>query len=245
MGDSRFLNELTSLLEEGSKLLASTVDVRKDGESADSGLDRMAYENWFTRASRVVRQLLPERHEEFTCLYRLPRRPREIDVSTYTISDYMAGIGLVHHDSLNVVKSKFFNQMAILMSAMDVLPSRISDITNVIRADLFDGELAVARELAKRGHLRGAGAVAGVVLERHLRQVVVDRALPLRKKSPTIADVNDLLKGSDVYDVPTWRRIQLLGDLRNLAVHDKERAPTGDEIDELIRGVASTIKSVF
>lgn len=115
----------------------------------------------------------------------------------------------------------------------------------MVQADLFDSELDAAKELHKRGFLRAAGAVAGVVLERHLQQVAENHELAIKKKRPSIADFNDRLKNADVLDVPTWRHIQRLADLRNLCDHSKDREPTSDEVVELISGVEKYTKSLF
>ena len=66
----------------------------------------------------------------------------------------------------------------------------------------------------------------------------------MKKKNPTIADFNDALK-DNAYDVVEWRRIQRLGDIRNLCDHSKDREPTKDEVEELISGTERTIKTVF
>jgi hypothetical protein len=66
-----------------------------------------------------------------------------------------------------------------------------------------------------------------------------------KKKSPTIADYNDALKNADIIDVPNWRNIQRLGDLRNLCSHSKDRDPNPDEIQELINGVKKIMKTLF
>ena len=42
------------------------------------------------------------------------------------------------------------------------------DIRQLVQADLFDSELDAADELGKKKFTRAAGALAGVVLERHL-----------------------------------------------------------------------------
>ena len=63
-------------------------------------------------------------------------------------------------------------------------------------ADLFDSELDAAEALAKKKFLRGAGAMAGVVLEKHLRQVCSNHSVKISKKAPTINDLNDLLKAA-------------------------------------------------
>ena len=87
--------------------------------------------------------------------------------------------------------------------------------------------------------------MAGVVLERHLAQVTSNHNVTIRKQHPTINDLNELLKGANVLDVPTWRLVQRLGDIRNLCDHNKSREPTTDEIGELIEGVAKITKTVF
>ncbi|MCJ7812556.1 hypothetical protein MUP95_04455, partial [bacterium] len=111
-------------------------------------------------------------------------------------------------------------------------------------AELQDSELNAAVQLKKISK-RAAGALAGVVLERHLQRIAENHKIVIRKKSPTISDLNDPLKQEGVYDVPTWRKIQLLADIRNLCSHQKESEPTDEQVDELISGVNSVIKSVF
>jgi hypothetical protein len=115
----------------------------------------------------------------------------------------------------------------------------------MVRADLFDSELDAAHELAKHGFARGAGAIAGVVLEKHLIAVCDARGVKLKKSHPTISTMNDGLKDATVIDVPTWRFIQHLGDIRNLCDHGKGREPSTQEIDDLIAGVKKISKTVF
>jgi len=114
-----------------------------------------------------------------------------------------------------------------------------------VKADLFDSELDSAKELAQKGFLRDAGAIAGVVLEKHLAQVCTNHSLSIRKKDPNIGDLNDLLKNAGVLDVPAWRQIQRLGDLRNLCDHNKNREPTKEEVLELIEGTDKLSKTLF
>jgi hypothetical protein len=119
------------------------------------------------------------------------------------------------------------------------------EIRQLVQADFFDSELEAASELAQKGFLRAAGAVAGVIVEKHLGQVATNHNVVTKKKHPTISDFNDLLKSTGAIDVPEWRRIQRLGDLRNLCDHNKHRDPTKDEIEELISGVSKLMKTVF
>jgi hypothetical protein len=67
---------------------------------------------------------------------------------------------------------------------------------------------------------------------------LVNHSIKSRKKHPTIADMNDLLKSDTVIDIPTWRQIQRLGDIRNLCDHNRNREPSQNEVEELIAGVS-------
>ena len=119
------------------------------------------------------------------------------------------------------------------------------DLKGLLQADLFDSELDAAKELGKKGFLRGSGAVAGVVLEKHLSQVCDNHGVKSRKKHPSISDYYQLLKDNEIIDKIEWRFIQRLGDLRNLCAHKKDREPTKEDITELIEGVDKVIKTVF
>jgi hypothetical protein len=83
------------------------------------------------------------------------------------------------------------------------------------------------------------------VLERHLQRVAKNHHIAIRKKDPSISDLNEPLTAQGIYDVPTWRKIQLLADIRNLCSHQKAAEPTNDQVEEIISGVAAVIKSVF
>jgi hypothetical protein len=139
----------------------------------------------------------------------------------------------------------FSVQLEILKSVEARFESSLFDIRQLVQADLFDSELDTARELLKKGFLRPAGVVAGVVLEKHLTQVCDNHSVVIRKQHPTIGDFNDLLKSSDILDIPTWRSVERLGDLRNLCGHNKQREPNKEEVTELIGGVDKITKTLF
>jgi HEPN domain-containing protein len=173
-------------------------------------------------------------------------------MSTYTIQDWLNGLrastdyaGQKRFQDESIVFMRFSTQLDILRSANRRFESSLLDIRQLVQADLMDSELETARELLKRGFHRAAGAMAGVVLEKHLQQVVSNHAVTIRKKSPGIADLNEVLKGAGVLDVPTWRFVQRLGDLRNICSHGKDREPTSGEVEELVAGVEKITKTVF
>jgi len=206
------------------------------------------YEIWYTEALQVIKQIIPDRLNDFIILYKNDKR-KQTDYSTYTISDAL--LGIITRRGYEVIADskaaypKFQQQIDILLSAIKRFNSSLFDIKQIVQADLFDSELNAAKELSKKGFLRGAGAICGVVLEKHLKQVAENHKVIINKKNACISDVNELLKKEEIIDIPNWRFIQHLGDLRNLCDHSKEREPKKEEIDDLIQGVEKIIKSIF
>ena len=229
--------EFKSLVEKQSNLL----NLAKN--EADWDEFGVTYQDWYSRAYKVVESLASERLEEFNSYYLIDPKRKALTDSNYVIQDYIRGI-IPSRLQWNLLRIRITNQMHILMSLDSRIDSVLQDITGHLFADLQDSELAAADQL-KKVSMRAAGALAGVVLERHLQRVVQNHRISIRKRSPSISDLNDPLKNAGVYDVPTWRKIQLLADIRNLCAHQKNREPTDDEVDELISGVNSVIKSIF
>ena len=210
------------------------------------------YQTWFSEAAVVLRQLLSDRHTEFVDLYRSDPRRKGVTLTTYSIQDWLNGVrttvnewGNKPFDDFAAVTMRFSTQLQILKAAAQRFESSLFDIRQLVQADLFDSELCAARSLAKHGFLRAAGAIAGVVLEKHLGQVASNHSVAVRKKHPGISDLNDDLKNAAVVDVPAWRQVQRLGDIRNLCDHDRKREPTPEEVEELISGVEKLTKTLY
>lgn len=207
------------------------------------------YQSWYTKAYRVIKQIIPERLAEFEKMYKGDEKRKEISFMNYCIYDYILGLqtsirGEVIASRKNAI-TKMEIQLLILSSAADKFKSSLFDITEILQADIFDTELDSAHELNKKGFSRAAGAVTGVVLEKHLSHICSLHQLKPRKNNPSISDFYQILKDNEIIDTPTWRFIQHLGDIRNLCDHNKEREPTKEEVTEFIKGVDKIIKSVF
>jgi hypothetical protein len=230
--------ELDALVKSGVKLLPKIAGEKRDISKFITG-----YHPWYTRALAVVRHLLPDRLADFQRLYHLEKR-KMINSSTYTMEDYITGVDPDRFDFRAAAHNKFVTQIGILSSAMSRIDDILSHIQGVLQADIFDSEIETASYLHKNGHLRAAGAIAGVVLETHLGNVCEHHQIKIAKRNPTISDLNDLLRDKGVYDVATWRKIQHLGDLRNLCTHARRREPTPDEVQDMIDGVSKIIKTI-
>lgn len=206
---------------------------------------RKEYQKWYTKAYRVILQIIPERLQEFESLYKSDPKRKELSYANYTISDYLIDIcntsnGRGPKDAI----PKMEIQSQILNSARERFKSSLFDIKEILQADIYDSELETAKELNKKGFTRAAGAVAGVVLEKHLAHVCATHHLKIRKANPSISEYNQILKDNELTDTATWRFIQHLADVRNLCDHHKDREPKKDEVDEYIIGIMKITKTV-
>jgi len=252
--------ELTALRERGHHLYLAMIDdvrglpddFKKDLKEKKIKLPSFGrdYDSWYSEALAIIKHLLPDRVDDFIKQYKQEKR-KDIDFLTYGISDYILGVRTTRGYQEDVVADKSAAvgkmeiQNSILAAVEKRFESKLYDIQEVLQSDVFDSELEAARELTKKGFVRGAGAIAGVVLEKHLGHVCEIHSLKSRKKRPTISDFYQMLKEKEIIDTPKWRFIQHLGDLRNLCDHPKDRDPTKDDAMELIEGVEKVIKTVF
>ena len=244
--------------------MATEGEVRKELDSLLAGFDPLLklatakdivgfgleYQKWYSRALKLVELLGPDRLEEFRAYYLADPKRKSYDVVTYTIQDFIKGHGATTNawdkpqwDIYNLVGARLMNQLHILESLSSRLGTVLADVKGHLLAEIEDEELQVATRLLKI-NIRAAGALTGVVLESHLQRVAENHKIAIGKKNPTISDLNDPLRNAGVYDMPTWRRIQHLADIRNLCDHKKQREPKEEEVQDLIAGVSSVIRNV-
>jgi len=264
----KYKQDLRRLIDDGDQLLMAIQAeflrddfhnelkrVLKDEKKVSQYLEKLpsfssGYQTWYSEALILLKQLLPNRISDFVKLYEKPTTNRKnITCENYVIEDALQGICITRGwEKEKVVGpdaaiSRFTQQINIIKSINRRFESSLFDIKQLVQADLFDSELDTARELNKKGFVRGAGAVAGVVLEKHLAQVCENHTIKVRKKNPAINDFNKLLKDKNVIEMEDWRFIQFLADSRNLCDHDKKREPKKEKIEELINGVDKITKT--
>ncbi|MBX3431685.1 MAG: hypothetical protein KF779_19025 [Hyphomonadaceae bacterium] len=249
IGEAAFLKQVKADIEKRAKEPGADFDkeatLKANVELPDF---KVAYEAWYSEALALIGQLLPERLENFKSFYEKPRARKSVQYGNYVMQDYLQNL-TVRLGGDPVVEPKaalpqFRQQLAIVQAAKKRFESSLFEIRQLVQAELFDHEIESARELLKSKFVRAAGMVAGVVLEKHLRQVCEDHKLKASKKNPGIADLSELLKSNSVISVPQWRQIGFLADVRNLCGHAKSAEPTPEQVGDLIDGVQKVLKTV-
>lgn len=207
------------------------------------------YQVWFSEAQNVVKQVLPDRFADFNSHYEYPRVRKSISYGNYMVRDYLQGLQVTRSyevvvDSTAAI-NEFRQQLNIIKAARSTLDSVLMDLRGMLQADLFDSEVEAAEALMKAGYMRASGAMCGVVIERHLQSTCAAHNITVRKKHPNISDLNQLLKDSGIIEVPQWRFVQHLADIRNLCDHAKKKEPSGEEISDLVLGTKKILKTIF
>lgn len=207
------------------------------------------YQIWYSESLVLIKQLLPDRLNDFIKQYEVPKSRKEIDHWNYVIEDYLQSLITKRLWEIKVDWSsaipKFEQQLNIVRSIEKRFESSLFDIKQLLQADLFDNELEAAKELNKKWFIRWAWAIAWVVLEEHFQNICDSHSIKVSKKNPWINDFNDLLKSEWIIEIDMFRFIQRLWDLRNKCDHKKTIEPTKEEIEELINWVDRVIKTVF
>ena len=203
----KYINDLESLIQQGVDLQYGMINELKEEYKADfvklskeekSLCEGKSFKNkynaWYNESLMLVKQLMPDRVDDFIMQYRQPKR-KEITFSTYTISDYLMDVET--HDAWDNISvgrktglTKFQQQYSIIVSLKLRFASSLYDIRQLVQADMMDSEIEAAKHLLKNGFLRAAGAICGVVLEKHLSNVCNKHGLKSKKKNPCINDFN-------------------------------------------------------
>ncbi len=261
----RYKKDLEALIETGGQLAnAITFECKPEefkaevkrqlGNKAKEFIEEIpsfssTYQRWYSESKVLIKLLLPDRLDDFVRHYEKPKGRKDISFENYRIEDALQGLRITRAGDVLADAAAAIphvqQQFQILKSVQARFESSLFDIRQLVAADLLDSELEAAGELAKNKFLRAAGAVAGVVLEKHLMQVCNNHSIKVSKKAAGINDLNELLKRASVIDVPQWRFIQHLGDIRNLCDHNKAAEPTPSQVDDLVTGVGKVTKTIF
>lgn len=261
MSDEELKKQIQVLIHDGRKILYTCVyktgyneipkesveDVKKFAKEVGDFKEK--FHTWYSRAYRIVELLLPERLEEFETLYRGQKNLKTLDALTAGMSHYLRGIVTTSYGEERNYLGTFViglqQQIHILNGVSENLSDTLFNLRSEIRDGLYRSEIETAEDLLKAKQMRAAGAVCGVVIESHLREVCATHKISFRKKNLAISDFNEELKKEKVVDTPTWRLITRCGDIRNMCVHAKDREPTKDEVEDLIRGTSKILSDVF
>lgn len=123
---------------------------------------------------------------------------------------------------------------AVLLAAKeDYEGGYLNELKLLVQSEVFDSELEQASELLASGYIPAAALTAGIVLEAGLREMCVDRALPIGKLDKMNAD----LAKAGAYNKLVQKQITALADIRNNAAHGHYDQFSKDDVSSMIKDV--------
>ena len=265
MDREQIKKELHDLIIEGRDIQNLILSKRDPSKIADNEKNRKflivlnkkfetperAYHSWYDRAYEWVRKLSPRSLKEFEEHYtgdKHAQQTKGLNYMTAGTTHYIQQRAIIlnghridFYDNFNIGMNE---QKFILIRIYDNFNDRIFNLENDIHNSVYESELDIAKDIQEQGYLKIAGAVAGVIIEAHLKTLVAKKDLPIKtekNKSPTMDDYNTALKKDKTYGTATWRLIQRCGDIRNDCTHSNEDKPTKKETDDIIRAAEQII----
>src|SRR5215469_16847683 len=184
------------------------------GKKQETEPFEVGYQRLYSRTLPLMKDLAPDRYDEFQSYYFREWRMPETRLWDFVVRDYILGrTGTVTGDKARSETLRCFtSQLAILRSVGDRIESTQLDTADQAERSLQLALLDTANGLIKINE-RAAGALAGVVLETHLRKLATSRKLRFLKKSPSPRELADMLKEAQVLDIPVHSQVIWIADI--------------------------------
>ena len=166
---NRYKKDLETLVKRGKTLesvlelemiLAELKSRKRDNKDKDELEKRSGrlpsfnseYQGWYSEAKALIKQLLPDRLDDFVRHYEKPRSRKDITYENYRIEDRLQGLVITSWENKKVVGPDaaiphFQQQLNILIAVKARFVSSRFDIQQLVTADIFDSELDAASEL--------------------------------------------------------------------------------------------------
>ncbi|MFC6759590.1 hypothetical protein ACFQFQ_09000 [Sulfitobacter porphyrae] len=201
----KFADELDTLIKDGEMLMMAmeyqcrpehfrkvySEAFKLDDDKLETLLKKLPnfdgdYQAWYSKSQALIKQVMPDRLADFISYFEVPKGRKTVDFQSYMIRDYLQGLQTSRHGEVIADRSaaipEFRQQLNMVKAAKTALGSKLMDLKGVLQADLFDTEVETAGALAKAGYLRAAGAICGVVIEKHFRHICEVHKITVRKK---------------------------------------------------------------
>lgn len=197
-----------------------------------------AYHEWYSASVALVEGNMPSRSSEMVALHEGLRGAKQSPMPMMQLLQ----LQWMTFDQQLMMASRITHMKSLVSSIPAYMKARLHDVELAVAQAYVHDELSEAEVLLKARFIRAAGAIVGVLLERHLK-LLCDRHHPCISytKSAAISQLNDLLRDRGVYDVAQWRRVQWMGDVRNSCDHARTTEPPEKDVEDLIREVGKFV----
>jgi hypothetical protein len=247
--------ELVEVLEKIKQQLEDTVEqgrlMLKGWEFRDYQNVQDAYQAWYVRAEVFVQKFLHDRIDEFKLYYTgsgLENYEGEYGIKAFLKGKlpYYAYEDITsQQDRANkYIRHNLSMQISILNAIKTNLDTIVNEIVDTIYYEYQEDELEAAKTILDI-NLRAAGALCGVVIEKHLKRLVEKNDLQPDKKNPGINWYSSKLREKNIITVSQKKKVDYMADIRNRCDHPDVDEPKREDITRLIEDTNWLIKSVI
>ena len=152
--------ELNKLCLEGYNLAVNEADtpvILEGGQKMEKNRKlfpfSIAYQRWYSKSLSVIKDMLPDRQDDFVLQYKTVKHRTDINEDNYTISDFINRVPVRGWD-INKYKKRLeirlLNQIGMVKSVIDRLDFILADMKEHIKADLIN---QAARALKAKKYL--------------------------------------------------------------------------------------------
>ncbi|MBR1283546.1 DUF4145 domain-containing protein [Bradyrhizobium sp. AUGA SZCCT0177] len=140
-----------------------------------------------------------------------------------------------------VTNYEIFQKLRAVLEAAkeDYEGGYLNSLKLLVQAEVFDNELEMASELLTSGYVPAAAVTAGVVLEAGLREMCVDKGIPIGNLNKMNAD----LAKAGVFNKLVQKQVTALADIRNNAAHGHYDQFSKEDVASMIKDVQRILAS--
>ena len=139
------------------------------------------------------------------------------------------------------VTTKVFALPSAASAALRQAAHEFQDLTEIqVMPDLLDDFIGPATEFIRKGFKDPGAALLGVRLEAALRQMCLQRALPV-SEADSIDALNNRLASAGAYDRLTKKKIIVWADIRNSATHGLFNKYSLQDVTEMLAWIKSFV----
>ncbi|MCH8042570.1 MAG: hypothetical protein IID44_02520 [Planctomycetes bacterium] len=218
---SDILTRLDGLIDEGTKLVNSYQATVDSMGATYSDIPEQDFRAFTTKATAAIDRIAGEESQFFKHLPEL-KASKSISSPGYNVTFLPAVVGSI----------------VALRDAVD--NGHLESLETRIRAHVHDDFLEQAKDLLDSKYHVAAMVLIGGVLEDHLQKLCTKNGLTWNGHG-SISKYNDACHQGTVYDKPTWRRIQSIGDLRNDVAHGQGAGVKVPDVEDAYKFVGRFI----
>jgi hypothetical protein len=187
-------------------------------------------EKWYSGAFPLVSEYRPDRKEEFVQRFEILMDSIEVNSQFILENEPYSdeNIRKIANDSVNFL-------VRVLKSVPNRIRSEQLRAKENVSSQVVSEELEKAKELFDEGHIRAAGVIGGVALERHLTTLCETSEQDLEfGYMDGITSLATTLSDADEIEDDDQRLLEYIGGIRNKCGHASDEEPEKREVERML-----------